>query len=215
MAIPLKGIISRVIRKLAVKGVDLHPYIYSKIRVDPNVKTACLTFDDGPHEMHTMDILDILSKYRLKATFFCIGKNIEKYYKVAENIHAEGHSLQNHSYSHADFSSLSPNMAKNEIRRCRSVIYGIAGDQKVKMFRPPHGLISFENIVVSRSCEEKVVLWTCEINGLDIATCGRHNKCLCMGHDDSIATVKSLNILLKIMIDSGYNFVALETVVHK
>jgi peptidoglycan/xylan/chitin deacetylase (PgdA/CDA1 family) len=208
-------LISRAIRKLSVKGVDLPPFIYSRIRVDSDDKTACLTFDDGPHTIYTMEIINILSKYKLKATFFFIGSNIEKNYKIAEQIFAEGHSIQNHSFSHIDFSSVSPKIAEIDIRRCRSVINGITGIQKEKMFRPPHGLISVRNIFVLRSCNEKVVLWTDEIDDQDMAEYGRHSRCLFMGHDDSIAMVKTLDLRLQVMIDCGYHFIDLETVVRK
>ena len=63
-------------------------------------KSIALTFDDGPHPENTPRILDILKDKGVKATFFVIGKNAEKYPDLLRRIDAEGHIVGNHSYSH-------------------------------------------------------------------------------------------------------------------
>lgn len=65
-------------------------------------KKIALTFDDGPSEF-TLEVLELLKKYNAKATFFCIGKNIEKHPEIVKQIIAEGHLVGNHSYSHSKF----------------------------------------------------------------------------------------------------------------
>jgi len=64
------------------------------------VKTAYLTFDDGPNNSVTVQVLDVLRRYNIKATFFMVGTLIEKNPQVARRIYDEGHCLANHSYSH-------------------------------------------------------------------------------------------------------------------
>ena len=59
-----------------------------------------ITFDDGPHPEFTPKAMKLLKKYNAKATFFCIGKNAEKYPELVRNILSEGHVIGNHSYSH-------------------------------------------------------------------------------------------------------------------
>jgi hypothetical protein len=59
-----------------------------------------ITFDDGPNEPYTSEILDILKKYNVKATFFLLGKNVERYPDSARRIVEEGHAIGNHTYDH-------------------------------------------------------------------------------------------------------------------
>lgn len=200
-------LISRLIRKLFKSGIDLPPVLYSRVHGEFNKNIACLTFDDGPHPKHTMDIMDILDKHSIKAIFFCIGEHINEYYKIAEQIIMEKHSIQNHSFSHADFSLISPRHAEIEIKKCRSVINGITGGQGAKLFRPPHGLISIKNIIVSKGCGESVVCWRDEIGNINALTNEWHNKCVLLGHDDSVDDIKKLDQLLQAMIDAGFLFV--------
>jgi peptidoglycan-N-acetylglucosamine deacetylase len=66
----------------------------------PREKRVSLTFDDGPSEAYTPKILDILKAKDIKATFLLVGKNVEKYPKIAARIAKEGHDIGNHTYSH-------------------------------------------------------------------------------------------------------------------
>lgn len=71
-----------------------------KIREENNIKVAYLTFDDGPSTNITPQVLDILKKYDVKATFFVIGELAESYPEILKRIDKEGHAIGNHSYSH-------------------------------------------------------------------------------------------------------------------
>ena len=62
-----------------------------------------ITFDDGPHPEFTPKALELLKKHKAKATFFCIGKHVEKYPEIVKRILAEGHLVGNHTYSHSNF----------------------------------------------------------------------------------------------------------------
>ncbi|MCK4345957.1 MAG: polysaccharide deacetylase family protein, partial [Bacteroidales bacterium] len=61
-----------------------------------------LTFDDGPDPEVTPWVLDLLNQYNAKATFFCLGKNVERHPDIFQRIKDEGHAVGNHSYSHLD-----------------------------------------------------------------------------------------------------------------
>ena len=63
-------------------------------------KILYLSFDDGPHPTITPKVLALLNQYNAKATFFCVGKNVENYPDVFKAIQAAGHSIGNHSYYH-------------------------------------------------------------------------------------------------------------------
>ena len=100
-------------------------------------KIIALTFDDGPNEPYTSQILDILERYDVKATFFVVGKNVEYYPEIVKRIVAEGHVLGNHSYTHRALSEFDiPDYS--ELDKAQSVIFEIAG-VKPRLFRPPYG----------------------------------------------------------------------------
>lgn len=98
-----------------------------------------LTFDDGP-KPNTLIILDLLKKHHAKATFFCIGKNIEAHPEILERIFNEGHIIGNHSYSHSHvFDFYRKNRVIAELERTDTLIEKITG-KKVDFFRPPYGV---------------------------------------------------------------------------
>lgn len=69
-------------------------------RGNPHLREVALTFDDGPCEPYTGEILDILKGYNVKATFFMVGRNVDKFPETAKRVAAGGHEIGNHTYSH-------------------------------------------------------------------------------------------------------------------
>ena len=121
------------------KNICLQFYVKTKCSDFKESKTY-LTFDDGPHPEITPQILDILKKYNQKATFFCIGKNIEQYPEISKQIHDEGHTIGNHSFSHSfyfDFFRTKKVIA--ELEKTNTLIKNITG-KECKIFRPPYGV---------------------------------------------------------------------------
>ncbi|MFQ3670251.1 MAG: polysaccharide deacetylase family protein [Verrucomicrobiia bacterium] len=100
-----------------------------------------LTFDDGPHPLHTPRLLDILAREGVLATFFVIGKNVQSYPGVAQRIVAEGHEIANHTWSHPDLMLLAESRVAEEIERCQTVIQEVTG-RTPTLFRPPYGSFS-------------------------------------------------------------------------
>jgi len=98
------------------------------------------TFDDGPHPIYTPQVLAILKENNIKAIFFCIGKNVEKYPELARQIIAEGHQIGNHTFNH-DISGtfIGPKKYKTEITSTNDIIEKITGIKPV-YFRPPFGV---------------------------------------------------------------------------
>ena len=109
--------------------------------VETDEKVVALTFDDGPHEKYTSELLDTLANYDVKATFFLIGKNVEKHPEIVKRMQNEGHEIANHSYDHR----ILPFYGRREIRRqidsTASLIDDAAGVIP-KYFRPPMGLFT-------------------------------------------------------------------------
>ena len=106
-------------------------------RVDTDEKVVALTFDDGPDPFHTPRVLEILDRYHVKATFFMLGRNVERHPAMAREVLARGHEIGNHSYSHARLILMSPRRVRDEIERTDQLLRGIGVSGEI-LFRPPH-----------------------------------------------------------------------------
>ncbi|MBI2831340.1 MAG: polysaccharide deacetylase family protein [Chloroflexi bacterium] len=104
---------------------------------DTNQKVIALTFDDGPNDPYTSQILDVLGRYDVKATFFLIGRNVELYPETARRMLQEGHVLGNHSYSHNANHALTQSGAK-DMALAQQAILAVTGVLPY-LYRPPHG----------------------------------------------------------------------------
>ena len=105
--------------------------------INPNGKMIALTFDDGPSST-TSQVLDVLDRYDVKATFFLVGQNINGNTRsILERQNASGHELANHSYTHSDMTNMSWSSIQNEINQTNNLIKQYTG-QTAKFFRPPY-----------------------------------------------------------------------------
>ena len=99
-----------------------------------------LTFDDGPLPFMTERILEILQRYDAPATFFCIGKRVQRHPDVTVKIHEQGHLIGNHTFLHGKFFDLQSVMKmSNELKHTDAVIEKTI-HQKPRFFRPPYGV---------------------------------------------------------------------------
>src|SRR5690606_11545089 len=119
---------------------------------NPNISTKkiAITFDDGPHPVITPKVLKILDDYNAKATFFCIGQQVEKHPEVLKSIIKEGHLAGNHSYTHnyfIDFKSTKGWIS--ELQRTDDVMESVTGikptllDRKSTRLNSSHVKISY------------------------------------------------------------------------
>jgi peptidoglycan/xylan/chitin deacetylase (PgdA/CDA1 family) len=127
-------------------------------------KVIALTFDDGPNPAVTPRILDILSKHRVKATFFVLGKCAKAFPKLVLAEHAQGHEIGNHSYSHA--AKLTKALASVEISRTGRVVKSLIGSTPT-LFRPPYGLTKSSLSNAAKQAGYTSVTWT--VSGADTA----------------------------------------------
>ena len=112
------------------------PFGRNIVRLSTDQRIVALTYDDGPNPPYTDRLLDVLAKHDVKATFFLIGKRIERHPETVSRIIAEGHQIGNHSYSHPLLGFLPPNYVRREIERTDRLLrqLGIAGEI---VFRAP------------------------------------------------------------------------------
>ncbi len=104
-------------------------------------KKISITFDDGPNPPYTEQILKILEKKKIPATFFVCGKNIERYPQILKKTRKEGHIIGNHSYNHNPITTRL-GLSYGEIMRTQILIERLTG-QKERYFRPPWGYMPF------------------------------------------------------------------------
>jgi peptidoglycan-N-acetylglucosamine deacetylase len=142
-------------------GVNPRSRFYGKVLSNGNRNhlRVALTFDDGPNEPYTSQVLSILEQYRIKATFFIIGQNARRYPETCRRIVTAGNAIGNHSYHHDK--SLCLRRGKTvarDIEMTRQAIYECTGLEP-KLFRPPHGFRTPWLMRTVRNLGYTVVTW--------------------------------------------------------
>lgn len=182
---------------------------------------VALTFDDGPDQIYTPQILDILKEYNVKATFFLLGSKMLQYPEVVQRIKAEGHAIGGHSYSHPDLRKISPEIAyATEIEKTQGIMLDLLGYQPL-FFRPPYGAITDQQIDYLAQRNFKIVNWSIDTfdwdakqNSVQEMT-GKikrylHEGAIILMHSagrDRKNTVKALPEIIKFLEASGYQLV--------
>ena len=121
-------------------------------------KKVYLTFDDGPTPEITQWVLEQLKHYDAKATFFCIGNNIEKYPELFQKTIAEGHAIGNHTFSHLKGWKTSNEDYLGNVKLCQSQIPN-PKSQISNLFRPPYGKIKPSQSKRLRKLGYKIIMW--------------------------------------------------------
>ena len=121
-------------------------------------KIALLSFDDGPSVPYTEQILDILDKHKVKATFFVVGINVKSHPELIKDIIKRGHSIGNHSMSHAKLKNKSKQSIKQDIDNTDKLIKKLGYDSVIP-FRAPFGQLSNNLKVALRELNKPHVLF--------------------------------------------------------
>lgn len=129
-------------------------------RVETNKKVIALTFDDAPTE-YVKDVLQILDEKNVKATFFVIGQQIEKYPDTTKEIVQKGHELGNHSYSHKRMVLKWPKFIDDEIKKTNKLIKDSGYSGEIH-FRPPNGKKLFFLPWYLANHNMKTIMWDVE-----------------------------------------------------
>ncbi len=156
----------RRVTRGSVSGIEVSsiPLVEPRTRVmvrrpvKPGSKLVALTFDDGPWEDTTEDVLAVLRKYDVRATFFMPGGRVKRNPKIARAVVAQGHLVGSHSYSHRRYSTLSKKKVKKDISRARAAIEK-ATDVDTRWLRPPYGAMDETAWKGVRSAKAYVVMW--------------------------------------------------------
>ena len=147
--------------------IGLGYFVNSITHKRTKIKEIALTFDDGPTEF-TPKFLDILKENHIKATFFCIGKQIEKYPDTFKRIISEGHTIGNHTYSHSNQTGFLPaSKMVEEIKKCDDVMLK-TGNLRTDLYRPPFGVTNPNIAKAIRQTGKKSIGWN--VRSLDTIT---------------------------------------------
>ncbi len=149
-----------------------------------NENKVFLTFDDGPIPEITEWTLEQLKKYDAKATFFCIGNNIEKHPEIFNNIITQGHALGNHTFNHLNGWKNSTEDYIENVKLCQSQITNPKShpsdselaQQILNLFRPPYGKIKPSQSRILRKLGYKIIMW--DILSYDFDQTITPEKCL-------------------------------------
>jgi peptidoglycan-N-acetylglucosamine deacetylase len=177
-------------------------------------KVIFLSFDDGPHPIYTPFVLNELKKHDAKATFFCIGKNVQQYPDIYKRIIDEGHSIGNHTFNHL-------NGRKTNDATYIENVHEAANFIDSSLFRPPYGRItSFQaKLLMQMRRPYKIIMWT--ILSGDFDTHITKERCLknvllktkagdiVVFHDSEKASVRmcyTLPAMLEHFSNAGYYF---------
>ena len=188
-------------------------------RMTPSENAIYLTFDDGPNDIVTPQVLEILSNQNVPATFFCVGENIQKYPTIVERIVSEGHSFGNHTHNHIKGWNYP---SKEYLLNVKKAQFAIQPFANTTLFRPPYGRISKKQGTELIQLGFKIVMW--DILSYDynkhihIENCIKNiskktrNGSIIVFHDSLKAQAQLLQILpiyIENMIQKGFIFKAL------
>jgi peptidoglycan/xylan/chitin deacetylase (PgdA/CDA1 family) len=126
-------------------------YRGSHWRFNTDRKVVYLTFDDGPVPEITPWVLDLLDKYNIKATFFCVGDNVRKYPDIYQMVQDRGHVIGNHTFHHVQGLHLTTASYLKDVEEAGKLI-------KSNLFRPPHGHMRLPQFYALRK-QYKVIMW--------------------------------------------------------
>lgn len=181
-------------------------------------KKVYLTFDDGPIPEVTEWVLAVLERYRIKATFFCIGDNIEKHPDIFQKIIRAKHQIGNHTHHHVNGWKTETKKYIEEVVQCTEKIEKHTGIPQ-HLFRPPYGKIKPSQVRFLLKKKYKIVMWTVLSKDYDVKTTPqqclqnavRHSQAgsIIVFHD-SLKAWKNLKYALprtiELLLEKGYEF---------
>lgn len=212
----------RILHKLAITAWQ--PFGKLVTNINTKSKVVALTYDDGPHPINTIKLLDIFQKLQVKATFFVVGKQIEQHPEIVKDILAQGHELGNHSYSHLPMIFRKPSFIKSEINRTDRLLRQLGADQDIH-FRSPFGLKRFVLSFVLARSRKKNILWNLDPKDY-MATNPESIENYVLEHiqpgsiillhdggGDRSSTVKATEFLIQNLRSRGYEFLTVSELI--
>lgn len=185
-------------------------------------KKACLTFDAAWGNEDTQQLIDILGKYNVKATFFVVGEWVDKYPESVKALHDAGHEIMNHSADHAYYTKLSPDQIIADITACNEKIAAVTGVTPT-LFRPPYGDYNDQVINTVNSMNIFPIQWS--VDSLDWKNPGSdaiikrvlnqvHPGAIVLFHNAAPDTPGALSSIIEALKRQGYSLVKVSELVY-
>jgi peptidoglycan-N-acetylglucosamine deacetylase len=127
-------------------------------------KQIALTYDDGPNDPHTLKLLDVLAKHSVRATFFMIGRYVQKRPDIARAVAQAGHVIGNHTFTHPLLTFESAAQTRIQLVDCRQALQDAIGKHS-NLFRPPFGGRRPATIKIARELGLQTIMWN--VTGYD------------------------------------------------
>ena len=187
--------------------------------IDPNKKMVALTYDDGPHDTYTAQILDVLEQYNARATFFVVGSRIEAYHKQVERAYDIGCEIGSHTYSHISLPSNTDATIKSEMSKTDALIKKYTGEPAIVM-RPPGGSTSSRALA---AVGKPAIMWSVDTRDWshrNAATTVSHIKnnvydgAIVLMHDLYAPTAQATKTIVPWLIDNGYQLVTVSELMY-
>ncbi|QUH24572.1 LysM peptidoglycan-binding domain-containing protein [Serpentinicella alkaliphila] len=124
-----------------------------------NGNKIALTFDDGPNPTYTPQLLDVLKRHNVPATFFVMGSRVERHPAIAQRIVNEGHVIANHTWIHPNLRNVSQSQLVTEMTETENIIQKVTG-VRTALMRPPYGGINQQALEGLRDLNYKVIHWS-------------------------------------------------------
>jgi len=200
-------------RRVKRHAPDKDPMYY----VDDGPKGIALTIDDGPNPIYTPQVLRLLEKYRVNATFSMIGMEVDTYPGVAREVAAAGHVIANHTWSHPDLAIMAPSAVADQMKRATAAIHKETG-RVPTLFRAPYG--AWSPAVMSQCARSGMTPVDWSVDPRDWSLPGTasivsnimtntRTGSIILEHDgggDRSETVAALKIVLPRLLAAGYHF---------
>nr|WP_295678005.1 polysaccharide deacetylase family protein [uncultured Lachnoclostridium sp.] len=183
-------------------------------KIDPDKPMIALTFDDGPHDIYTVRILDALKKYGGKATFFVLGQRVDNHSKVLNRMIKEGSEIGNHSYSHPLLTTSTVEKIKREIAKTQEAIIRCTG-YTPKLVRPTYGAV---NQTVRSAIHYPMIEWSVDTEdwksrNVDMivkeAMKGAKDGAIILMHDVYPTTATAAEKVIQKLTKEGYQLVTI------
>lgn len=190
-------------------------------------KHIYLTFDNGYEEGYTDDILDVLKKEKVPATFFVTGHYVETEPELVKRMVDEGHIVGNHSYHHPDFSVLTKEAMQKELEDLEHAVAEITDQKEIQYLRPPRGIFNEQTLQWANDLGYTHIFWSLafkdwETNNqkgwryaYDQVLEQIHPGAIILLHTVSEDNAEALEHLIKELRKQGYEFKSLDDLTMK
>ncbi|MGA8150169.1 MAG: polysaccharide deacetylase family protein [Terriglobales bacterium] len=125
----------------------------------PGSKKIAITYDDGPNDPYSLRLLEILTKHRVHATFFLIGRYVKQRPDIAREVAGAGHVVGNHTFNHPNLALASAAQTRSELQQCAQALTDAVGEHS-RLFRPPFGGRRPVTLRIARGLGLEPVMWS-------------------------------------------------------